>query len=111
MIMDRTLNRPRARQSRNGQAPELSLQQFRAKLDGSKISDEELLLRYFAGKDDVERMQGAPPVRAYLSGQQPLVLLIEELSKRKKFRQVVVQRGDLAIRLERQGKASNPRIR
>jgi hypothetical protein len=31
------------------------------------------------------------------------MLLIEELSKQKKFRQVVVRRGDLAIRLERHG--------
>lgn len=48
-------------------------------------------------------MKAAQPVREYLSGQPPLVLLIQELSKKKKFRQVVVQRGDLASRLERQG--------
>ena len=53
-------------------------------------------------------MKGAAPVRPYLSGQRPLVpLLIEELSKQKKFRQVVVQRGDLAIRLERQRSVGN----
>ena len=66
-----------------------------------------MLLRYFAGRDDVEKMKGAAPVREYLSGQQPLVLLIEELSKKKHFHQVVVQRGDLAIRLERHGTAGN----
>ena len=107
-VKDRILNRPRARELKNGQVPELTLRQFRVKLAGAGVSDDELLLRYFAGKDDVERMKGAPPVRAYLSGQRPLVLLIEELSKQKKFRQVIVQRGDLAIRLERQGSAGNP---
>jgi hypothetical protein len=83
---------------------------LRANFGGAKISDDELLLRYFAGKDDVERMKSAAPVRAYLSGQLPLVRLIEELSKQKNFRQVVVQRGNLAIRLERPGRAGQPWI-
>ncbi len=109
-VKDQILNRPRARELKSAPAPELTLQQFRAQLGGAGISDDEALLRYFAGKDDVERMKGEAPVRDYLSGQQPLVRLIEELSKQKKFRQIVVRRGNLAIRLERQGSAGKPRI-
>jgi oxaloacetate decarboxylase alpha subunit len=108
-VKDQILNR-RARELNSAQAPELTLQQLRANFGGAKISDDELLLRYFAGKDDVERMKSAAPVRAYLSGQLPLVRLIEELSKQKNFRQVVVQRGNLAIRLERPGRAGQPWI-
>jgi oxaloacetate decarboxylase alpha subunit len=106
-VKDRILDRPRARELKTGQAPELTLQQFRVKLAGPGVSDDELLLRYFAGKEDVERMKGAAPVRPYLSGQQPLVLLIQELSKKKNLRQVVVRRGELAVRLERQGSAGS----
>jgi len=100
-VKDRILDRPRARELKQDQAPELTLQQLRVKLAGAGVSDDELLLRYFAGKEDVERMKGAAPVRRYLSGQLPLVLLIQELSKKKTLRQVVVRRGELAIRLER----------
>jgi hypothetical protein len=35
------------------------------------------------------------------------VLLIQELSKKKNLRQVVVRRGELAVRLERQGSAGS----
>lgn len=106
-IKDRILNRPRARELKNWQAPEPTLQEFRAKLDGAGISDDELLLRYFAGREDVEKMKAAAPLRDHLSVRQPLFLLIEELIKKKTFRQVVVQRGDLAVRLERRGAAGN----
>ena len=51
-VKDRILNQQRARELKNGQAPELTLQQFRVKLAGAGVSDDELLLRYFAGKDD-----------------------------------------------------------
>lgn len=100
-IKDKILDRPRARELKNWQAPQPTLAEFRAKLGGPGVSDDELLLRYFAGQEDVERMKSAPTVQPYMSAQQPLVLLIEELTKRKTFRQIVVQRGELAISLER----------
>ena len=106
-IKDKILNRPRARELKDRPGPELTLQQFRAKLDGAGISDDELLLRYFAGREDVEKLKAAGPPREYLSVQQPLILLITELTKKKHFHQVVVQRGDLAIRLQRRSMASN----
>ena len=102
-IKDKILDRPRARELKNWHAPDPTLRQFRAKLDGAGISDDELLLRYFAGREDVENMKAAQPLRQYSSVRQPLMLLIDGLSKQKRFRQVVVQRGDLAIRLERRG--------
>lgn len=100
-IKDKILDRPRARELKHWQAPQPTLVEFRAKLGGAAIPDDELLLRYFAGQDDVERMKSAPPVRPYMSAQQPLVLLIQELSKKKNLRQIVVERGALSIRFER----------
>ncbi len=106
-IKDKILNRSRARELKQWRAPEPTLQQFRAKLDGTGLTDDELLLRYFAGKDDVEEMKAAGPVREYPSVQQPLILLIQGLSKQKRLRHVVVQRGDLAVRLERHDTVGN----
>ena len=80
---------------------------WRTRLDGTGLTDDELLLRYFAGKDDVEEMKAAGPVREYPSVQQPLILLIQGLSKQKRLRHVVVQRGDLAVRLERHDTVGN----
>jgi oxaloacetate decarboxylase alpha subunit len=101
-IKDKILNRPRGRELTNWHAPEPSAKEFRDKLGGAGISDDELLLRYFAGKDDVEAMKAAGPAKEYPSARQPLVALIEELSKRKECRQIFVKRGNLTIRLERQ---------
>lgn len=107
-IRERILDRPRARELGSWQAPEPNLAEFRAKLGGDGVSDDELLLRYFAGAEDVARMKSAPPVRPYLSAQQPLVWLIQELSKKKNWRQIAVEQGPLALRFERGGEENKP---
>src|SRR5258706_1766326 len=98
-IKDRILDRPRARELARIQPREVSIRDFRAKLGGPDVSDDELLLRYFAGKDDVDAIEAAGPVRKYISTRQPLVALIEQLSKRKGYRQISIRRGALSIRL------------
>jgi hypothetical protein len=45
------------------------------------------------------RAAGAP--KEYLTSRQPLVNLLEALSKRKDLRQIVIQKGDIAISLQR----------
>lgn len=105
-IKDRILDRPRARELKTWQVPEPTLAEFRAKLGGGSISDDELLLRYFAGTDYVERMKAAGSVREYQSVRRPLVLLIEELTKKTSYRQIAVQRGDLRLRLERRASSN-----
>jgi len=46
------------------------------------------MLRYFAKKDDVAAMKAAGPPKEYPSSRRPLVMLIEELSKRKRISQI-----------------------
>ena len=45
------------------------------------------------------RAAGAP--KEYLTSKQPLVNLLDALTKRKDFRQIVIQKGDLNISLQR----------
>jgi oxaloacetate decarboxylase alpha subunit len=98
-IKDKILDRPRARELARIQPREVSIKDFRDKLGGPSVSDDELLLRYFAGKDDADAMKAAGPVRDYISKRQPLLALIEQLSKHKGYRQISIQRGALSIRL------------
>jgi hypothetical protein len=63
---------------------------------GAHLSDEELLLRFYAGPEFVDALTTAPPRKEYLSATKPLVRLIEELGK-KKLRHVQISTGDFAL--------------
>ncbi|MDH3443920.1 MAG: biotin carboxyl carrier protein [Deltaproteobacteria bacterium] len=96
------LNRGRAEDWRHWQPAELSLHDLRNKFGGAAVSDEELLLRVYAGADAVKALAngGAPP--AQLDGKQPLIRLVEELARKKDCRQVFIRRSDFSLRLARQ---------
>jgi oxaloacetate decarboxylase alpha subunit len=104
-IKDKILSRPRARELANRRPSEISLPEFRARLGGPGVSDDELLLRYFAGKDEVAAMKAAPPAKSRVSARLPLLALIEELGKRREWRQVYVRRGGLTIHARRSGES------
>jgi hypothetical protein len=63
------------------------------------ISDEELLLRIYAGADAVDALltNGAPQPR--LDGKQPLLQLIEQLRKKKDCNHVYVHRNGVSLTL------------
>ncbi|OGQ49447.1 MAG: hypothetical protein A3I10_02690 [Deltaproteobacteria bacterium RIFCSPLOWO2_02_FULL_57_26] len=100
-VKDKILNRPRARELAKWEPPEPSVQEIRRKHGGPGISDEELLLRWILSKDEIAAMRAAGPPKEYLSAAQPLVALIEELSKRSDCSQIRLQKGDLLVALEK----------
>lgn len=100
-VKDKILSRPRAKELANWEYPQTSLKQLRDTLGGPGVSDDELLLRYFAGKDEVAAMRAAGPPREYLSARHPMVLLIGELSKRSECRLIYIRKGDLSLQLEK----------
>jgi hypothetical protein len=69
----------------------------------SGISDEELILRHFAGDGPVEALQKAGKPPEYLNGNDPLVRLIKDLNKRKGVNQVYISRAGFSLRLEKHG--------
>ncbi|MBI2088404.1 MAG: hypothetical protein HYT78_06615, partial [Deltaproteobacteria bacterium] len=71
-VRDKILSRPRAKELSKWEMAEMGLKEFREKFGGPGVSDDELLLRYFAGKEEVEAMRKAGPPKAYLSAQSPL---------------------------------------
>ncbi len=84
--------------------PQPSIDEVRRKYGGPAMSDEEFLLRFFAGPEFVDAMKLAPPRKEYLAVRQPLeplVRLVEELGRRRDFTQVHIQKGNLSVSIKR----------
>ena len=77
--------------------PETTVAEARQRLGGPDLSDDELVLRCTSPIADVEAMHAAGPAKMYRSGETPMAVLVEELLKRKEFRQITVRAGDKSI--------------
>ena len=102
-VRDRILSSPRARELARWQPPEPSLRELRRTYAGPGISDDDLLLCYFAGKDQVAAMRTEGPLKRRAGTEQSLVSLIDELSKRKGLNYFNVQRGAMSLTLRSGG--------
>jgi len=101
-VKDKILSRPRAKDWANWTVPDMTLTEVRRKIGGTNVSDEELVLRVIAGEPAVDAMLAAGAPKDYSAVSQPLALLISELSKRKQYRQVYIQKKGLTLRLEQE---------
>ena len=99
-VRNRILDRPRAKDWSRWEQPEPTLHEIRQK-HGASVSDEELIIRYYAGADYVNALGDDGKPREYLDATQPLVKMIEQLSKRRESNQVYIQRPGCTIRMER----------
>ncbi|MDP2607078.1 MAG: hypothetical protein Q8S00_31460, partial [Deltaproteobacteria bacterium] len=68
----------------------------RKKYGGPNLSDEELILRFYAGPEFVDALKTAPPRKEYLDARKPLVKLVEELG-RKRLGHVYIRKGDFSL--------------
>jgi oxaloacetate decarboxylase (Na+ extruding) subunit alpha len=100
-IKDRILGRPRAKEFVNWQPPQPSLEEVRNKLGGPSLGDDELLMRYVAGNEDVQAMRAAGAPKAYSDTRNPLLTLVEELSRRKDFSQIRIRKNTFSLSLEK----------
>jgi oxaloacetate decarboxylase (Na+ extruding) subunit alpha len=100
-VKDKILARPRAHEWAGWTPPDLSLKEVREKFGGPGVSDEELILRVIAGEAAVKAMLAAGAPKEYLSVTQPLVRLVGELSKRRDFSRVCIQKNGLMLRMEK----------
>jgi len=101
-VKEKILNRPRAKEIAERPHPTDTLQDLRRKFAGDGASDEELLLRFFSSKDDVDKMHAAGPARIFrANGGNPLLNLVGELSKQKDRRSVFIKHPGFSLRLQR----------
>jgi hypothetical protein len=78
-----------------------SADEMRKRLNAEGTSDEELLLRWIVGKEEIDAMRARPRPLDYFNPEQPLVNLLYELSKRTNNRQIQVQTPKFSVTLER----------
>jgi oxaloacetate decarboxylase alpha subunit len=92
-IADKVLSRPRTEDLRRLEP--LHLEGARERF-GSRISDEELLLRLTMPEEQVDAALTAKPAPRGNGrpGRDPVVTLLQEIAKRKEIRQLRVQKGD-----------------
>jgi oxaloacetate decarboxylase alpha subunit len=102
-LKDQWLALPRAKElAALGKRPmaDISLEECRRKLGTPDISDEELMMRaIMGGAKEIEAMVAAGPPRRYLTGDMPLVMLLNEVKKHRRIRYVQIQCGADSISL------------
>jgi oxaloacetate decarboxylase alpha subunit len=100
-VKDKILDRPRAKEWMKWRPDVPSADEMRKRLNAENTSDEELLLRWIVGKEDIDAMRANPRPLEYLNSEQPLVNLLQELSKRASSRQIHVQTPAFSVTMER----------
>ena len=100
------LDRPRAKEWAARQPPEPTVAELRKKMNAEHVSDEDFLLRWNLEENEIAAMRAAGVPKEYVSARQPLMGLIDALSKRKNYRQIVVQKGQMLISLHRGSSAT-----
>lgn len=103
-VKDRILNRRRAKEWQCWQPTDPSLEEVRRRF-GPSVSDDELLLRVYAGENAVKALHANGPPKEYLNAKQPLISLIETLSRQKESSRIYIRRSGFSLLLERR----NPR--
>jgi oxaloacetate decarboxylase alpha subunit len=100
-VKEKILNRPRAKEWAQWEPPEPTVEEIRQKMGAVGVSDEELLLRWNLSVEEIAAMRTAGAPKEYLTARKPLVTLLGELSKRTEYRQIIVQKGEMVISLQR----------
>ena len=72
-VKEKILNRPRAKEIAERPHPTDSLARFAQEIRRAGVSDEEVLLRFFSSKEDVDKMHAAGPARTLLGQRQSAV--------------------------------------
>jgi len=104
-VKAKIIDRPRAKEWAKRPPPEPSVAELRKKMNAENISDEDFLLRWNLEVKEIEEMKAAGAPKEYLTAAQPLVKLIDALSQRKDYRQIVIQKGEMVVSLQRDATA------
>jgi oxaloacetate decarboxylase alpha subunit len=100
-IKAKILDRPRAKEFAAWAPPQPTIEELRSKLGGPSMTDDELLMCYVVGNEDVEAMRLAGAPRQYSDARNPLLTLVRELSHREDCRQIYVRKNEFLLKLEK----------
>lgn len=107
-LKDKILGRPRAKELANRRVSDLTVKDFRKKYGGAGVSDDEAMLRYFAGEESVAAMRAAGPAKEYPNVTSPLLTMVAQLAQRHDCRQLYIKRKNFSLRLENRAKTDPP---
>jgi oxaloacetate decarboxylase alpha subunit len=99
-VRDKILSHPRAKDWEGWTPPQPSLAEVRRKFPAG-ISDEELILRVFAGDEAVNALATAAKPAPALNGTDPLLKLIQNLGTSERRGYVHISRPGFSLKLER----------
>jgi oxaloacetate decarboxylase alpha subunit len=97
------LDRPRAKEFAAWEPPQPSIEEVRSKLGGPSLSDDELLMRYVVGNEDVEALRTAGAPKEYSDSRKPLLALFSDLARRKDCNQISIRKDGMSLTLEKRG--------
>ncbi|MBI4526435.1 MAG: hypothetical protein HY695_21770 [Deltaproteobacteria bacterium] len=100
-VKDKILSGPRAKELAQWEPPEPSIEEVRRKIGGRDVSDDEVLLRWLLHKEEIEAMRAAGPPKEYVTATNPVLALIQELTRRTDYSEIRVQRPGLSLTLEK----------
>jgi oxaloacetate decarboxylase alpha subunit len=106
-VKDKILSRSRAKDWQGRTTADLSLHEVRQKY-GATISDEELLLRVYAGPEAVDALLTNGAAKPQLDPKRSLLQLIEQLSKKKDCNHVYIRRNNFSLALRKSNCDANP---
>ncbi len=104
-VRDKILGRARASELARQDEDEPTVDDMRRRYGGPNVSDEEMILRWLFGDDDVDTLRQSDPPVDYPSARRPLVSLIEALTKRSDCSRIQVSKPGLSLTLERRAGA------
>src|SRR4030095_8489605 len=100
-VKAKILDRSRAKEFAKWQPPQPTIEEVRRKLGGPSLSDDELLMRYVVGNEDVAAMRAAGAPKQYSDTRNPLLTLVRELSQRSDCSQIYVSKNGFSLALEK----------
>jgi oxaloacetate decarboxylase alpha subunit len=104
-VKAKILDRPRAKEWAAHRPPEETVAELRKKMNAEHVSDEEFLLRWNLEEKEIQAMRAAGAPQEYLTARQPLVNLIDALSKRSDYHHIVIRKGETVVSLSREAPA------
>ncbi len=100
-IADLVLSTPRAKELKQWEPPQPSIEELRRKLGGTSISDDDLILRFSSLEEkEIQAMRASGPVKEYVTYQHPLVGFIHDLVTRSETNYLHIEKGGLSVTLE-----------
>ena len=104
-VKAKILDRPRAKEFAAWQPPEVPIQELRNKLGGPDLSDDELLMRYVVGHEDVDAMRLAGAPKAYSDRKNPLLALVQQLTQHQGCNRIYLRKQEFSVTLEKRNTA------